>query len=122
MFYSVEDFMYLPNLYVKPEDSLQTAFSVMLQYETKEIFVINDINEIIGTINKHSLVKANTDNSNTLTVKDIFEHKIRFISVYPQNNMAEVRHTMKMLNLKYLPVCKSPLDKRLLGFVKNECH
>ncbi len=95
----------------------------MEKYNTDKVFVTDNKANIKGCITAQMLLnfKSSTPASeyNKYSVEDVLEEGICFISVYPQNNIIEVLNTMKELNIKYLPVCKSPTDKKLLGFIKN---
>lgn len=119
MAYQVKNFMYLPNLYVKEDESLCKIEKIMRDYETDRVFVIDEKYALKGFITSGMLKKLKISGA-TLKEKNFNGNSLKIISAYPQNNMAEVLKIMQKMGIKYLPVCKSPHEKKLVGFVKNE--
>ena len=123
MAYQVKNFMYLPNLYVKIGEKITRIENIMRNYKTDRVFVVDDENLIKGFVTKDMI-----DNIKQFSLKRLQFLKKEtpigeiagIIQVYPGNNMAEALKIMQTMNMKYLPVCKSPYEKKLIGFIKNE--
>ena len=91
----------------------------MRDYETDRVFVVDEKYSLKGFVTSGMLENLKTSGT-TLKEKNFNSNSIKIISAYPQNNMAEVMEIMQKMDIKYLPVCKSPHEKKLVGFVKNE--
>lgn len=125
MQYQVKNFMYLQNMYVYEDDSLQDAERIMNKGKMNKIFVLNSFDEICGNITQNDIdfIKSKqTKPLATIKAKELVLSDKKPINVYPQNNIAEVLNTMKQLNLEYLPVCESPNNKKLIGFINSHIH
>ena len=125
MQYQVKNFMYLQNMFVYEDDSLQITEKAMKTNNISKIFVLNSLDEICGNITQNDIDFIKSKQTKPLAAikaKEAVLSAKKPINVYPQNNIAEVLNTMKQLNLEYLPVCESPNNKKLIGFIKSHIH
>ena len=116
MSYQVKNFMYLPNLYVKTGDNLNVVETVMSDYNTDKVFIVDGNKKICGFISRDlicELKRLKRAKIEQFKVEELAQKDVHFISVYPQNNVAEALKIMQALNIKYLPVCKSLEDRKI---------
>lgn len=113
------------NAYTLADDTVKDALKKMLEFNISKIAVCNKNFKIIGGISKNqikNLLKnqktSNIDTIQKYLTKDILDNGAELALAYTGSNIREVTSAMQTLNLKLMPVVKSPWDRELKGFLE----
>ncbi len=123
MNYYVKNYISNSNVFVSIADTIEKVLKKMDEFKVDRITVIDKNDFVSAIISKEDIERATRFGIKNLLqkpVESILQLSKYSIIAYPQNNIDEAFSIMKNMKMKYLPVVKSPWEKKLIGFVSME--
>jgi len=123
----VADFVSNSSLYVYENDDLLKVIEHMKKFNIDNISVVSEDFLLVSQLKRENVkeyIKKNFfvfgnifDSLKNIKVKDIINKSTMPLVFYPETQAEHAFSVMKYLNNKYAPVVKTPLDKKVIGFI-----
>ncbi len=122
----VKDFVSILPMYVNLDDTLDIVLEKMLYYRVLKLTVCDKDFNIAGNIAKSEISsflinKEQEIDLNTLKkycASDVLNKEKKCAIAFFGSSLSDIVTAMRVLNIEYIPVVKSPWNKRLKGFLE----
>jgi len=124
----VADFVEKSSLYVYENDDLLKVIEAMKKFNIDNISVVNENFSLVCQLKKQTIknylktnffVFGNIINFlKTIKVKDIIHENTMPLIFYPETRAEQAFSIMRYLNNKCAPVVETPLEKKVIGFIR----
>lgn len=122
----VKDFVSILPMYVNLDDTLDIVLKKMLYYRVLRLTVCDEDFNIIGIITKDEISNFLVNKEKEIDLSTLKKYSAKTVLnkdkgcaiAFFGSSLKDIVKAMRILNIEYMPVVKSPWNKRLKGFLE----